>query len=177
MKWSGRGTRTAARPRTAARGQAPREQLQLGELDGLVHLLKDRVDVRARVDELGREPERLRRRVRVLEPARVGDEANVERLGDRRRQRDSELVEQVTDHLGGGRGVRVDQVDVSKAAVVVMVVDVDYELRPFEHLGHGPSRLAFAQSSAKAPLPASGGVRCRREEAVLARERPSRPGT
>ena len=38
--------------------------------------------VGAGLDELGREPERLRGRVRVLEAARVGDEADVERLGD-----------------------------------------------------------------------------------------------
>ena len=75
--------------------EGAREQLQLGELDGLVHLLEDGVDVRAGVDELGREPKRLRRRVRVLEPSRVGDERDVQRLGQLRRELDSELGEDV----------------------------------------------------------------------------------
>ena len=62
--------------------ERPREELQLRELDVLVDALEDAVDVGARLDEIGREPQRLRRRVRVLEAARVGDERDVERLGD-----------------------------------------------------------------------------------------------
>ena len=78
-----------------------REQLQLRELDRLVDALEDALDVDARLDELGREPERLRRRVRVLEAAGVGDERDVERLGDRGRQRDVELA-----RAGRGRSRR-----------------------------------------------------------------------
>src|SRR5262245_46133483 len=63
-----------------------REQLQLRELDGLVDLLEHRVHVGAGVDELCGKPQRLRRRVRVLEAAGVGDERDVERLGDFRRE-------------------------------------------------------------------------------------------
>ena len=69
-----------------------REQLQLRELHRLVHLLEDRVHVGAGLDELGGEPQRLRRRVRVLEAARVGDERDVERLGDLGRELDAELA-------------------------------------------------------------------------------------
>ena len=59
-----------------------REQLQLRELHRLVDVLEDPVDVGAGLDQLGGEPQRLRRRVRVLEAAGVGDEPDVERLGD-----------------------------------------------------------------------------------------------
>ena len=71
--------------------ERPREQLQLRELHRLVDALEDLVHVRAGLDEVGGEPQRLRRRVRVLEAARVGDECGVERLGDLRRQPDAEL--------------------------------------------------------------------------------------
>ena len=66
------------------------------------------MDVDARLDELGRQPQRLRRRVRVLEAARVGDERDVERLGDLRRQRDVELAQEVADDLAGRGRVRDD---------------------------------------------------------------------
>ena len=62
--------------------QRPRQQLELRELHRLVHALEDAVHVRPRLHELGREAQRLRRRVRVLEPARVRHERDVERLGD-----------------------------------------------------------------------------------------------
>ena len=68
------------------------EQLELRELDRLVDLLEDLVHVGAGLDELGGEPQRLRRRVRVLEAAGVGDERDVERLGDLGRQLDAELA-------------------------------------------------------------------------------------
>ena len=71
------------------------EQLELRELDRLVDLLEDPVEVGAGLDELGGEPERLRCRVRVLEAAGVGDERDVERLGELRRQRDVERSEDV----------------------------------------------------------------------------------
>ena len=64
------------------------------------------MDVGAGLDELGGEPERLRRRVRVLEAARVGDERDVERLRDLRasarrrarakRSRSTSLVEEAS---------------------------------------------------------------------------------
>ena len=93
-----------------------REQLQLRELHRLVDAAEDAVHVGAGLDELGREPERLRRRVRVLEAARVGDEPDVERLGDLRRQLHAELPEQVADDLGRRRGVGDDQVGRRRSA-------------------------------------------------------------
>ena len=68
------------------------------------------------LDQLGREPERLRRRVRVLEAAGVGDERDVERLRDRGRQLDVELGEQVAHDLAGRRRVRDDVVDRRRSA-------------------------------------------------------------
>ena len=62
------------------------EQLQLRERRRLVDLDEHLADVRARLDELGGEPQRLGRRVRVLEAPRVGDDRRVERLGDLGRQ-------------------------------------------------------------------------------------------
>src|SRR5581483_8308843 len=105
------------------------EQLHLRELDGLVDLLEDVVDVGPRVDALGCEPQGLRRRVRVLEAAGIGDEGDVERLGDLRRQLDAELSEDVAQDLARGRCVGDDQVHAAEARVVVVVVDVDDELR------------------------------------------------
>jgi hypothetical protein len=85
------------------------------------------VHVRAGLDELGREPERLRRRVRVLEAARVGDERDVQRLRDRRRELDAELAQEVADDLGRRGRVRDDEVERPEAGVVVVMVDVDRE--------------------------------------------------
>ena len=68
-----------------------REELELRELDVLVDALEDAVDVGPRLDEVGGEPQCLRRRVRVLEPARIGHERDVQRLGDLRREREIEL--------------------------------------------------------------------------------------
>src|SRR5207244_2185964 len=80
-----------------------------------VELLEPGVHVRARVDELRRETQCLRRRVRVLETPGVGDEGDVERLRDLRRQLDAELCEDVPQHLPGRRRARDDQVDVAEA--------------------------------------------------------------
>ena len=87
------------------------------------------MDVGAGLDELGREPERLRRRVRVLEPPGVGDERDVERLGELRRQLDAELGENVPQNLAGRGRVGDDEVEVAEARVVVVVVDVEGERR------------------------------------------------
>ena len=104
------------------------EQLQLRELHRLVDVLEDTLHVGARRDELGRQLERLRRRVRVLEPPRVRDEPDVERLRDLGRQRDVELTQDVAHDLGRRRRAVVDQHDVAETVVVVMVVDVDHQL-------------------------------------------------
>ena len=70
-------------------------QLQCRELDRLVDLLEDRVDVRSGVDELRREPERLRRGVRILEPSGVGDERDVEGFRQLRRELHAQFGEHV----------------------------------------------------------------------------------
>ena len=105
------------------------EELQLRELDVLVDALEDAVHVGTRLDEIRRETQRLRRRVRVLEPARVGHERDVQGLGDVGRERDAQLADHVCEHLAGRRCVRDDEVQVAEARVVVVVVDVDREPR------------------------------------------------
>ena len=90
--------------------------------------------VGAGLDELSGEAQGLGSRVRVLEPARVGDERDVEGLGDVGRQLDAELGQEVADDLAGRRRVRDDEVDRAEARVVVVVVDVDDERRAVEHL-------------------------------------------
>ena len=131
-----------------------RQKLQLRELHRLVDVLEDPVDVGARFDELGRQAERLRRRVRVLEAAGVGDETDVKRLRDlaasgRRRARGG-----CPDHLGGRRRVGDEQVDVAEAGVVVMVVDVDHELRAIDGLralGRSAARSRSRRRAGRAP--------------------------
>ena len=107
--------------------ERPGEQLQLRELHRLVDLLEDVVHVRPRLDEVGREPQSLRGGVCVLEPAGVGDEADVEGFGDLGSQPDAERIEQITGDLGCRGRIRDDEVDGSEARVVVMVIDVDDE--------------------------------------------------
>ena len=67
--------------------ERPAEQLELRELDRLVDPLEDLLHVGTGLEELGGEPQGLRGGVGVLEPPGVGDESDVERLGDLRRQR------------------------------------------------------------------------------------------
>ncbi len=61
-----------------------RQELQLREGHVLVDALEDAVYVGTRLDEVGSQPERLRRRVLILEPPRVGHDRDVQGLGDRR---------------------------------------------------------------------------------------------
>jgi hypothetical protein len=115
--------------------------------DGLVDALEDRVDVGARLDELRGEPQRLRRRVRVLEAPGVGDERDVEGLRDLRRQLDPSSREDVPQDLAVEDAVG-RSVAVAEARVVVVVVDVEDERRACERLGVGPILVSFAQSTA-----------------------------
>ena len=64
------------------------------------------------VESQSKFPTSLRRRVRVLKPARVGDERDVERLRNPRCDLDRELPEDVGEQLTGGRCLRHDEVDV-----------------------------------------------------------------
>ena len=144
------------------------KQLQLRERRRLVDLDEHFRHVGARLDELRREPKRLRRRVRVLEPARIGDECGVERLRDLRRQRDVQLPEDVGEHLTGGGRVLDDEVDVSEARVVVVVVDVDRERRLEQSRLDDPVLLRAVDGDEDA----LGDVRGR-----LAQRGPSLPGS
>ena len=101
------------------------DQLELRKLERLVHLPEDGVEVGARFDQIGGKPVRLRRRARVLKAPSVGDERDIERLGDLRRDPHTELGEHVAQHLARRRRIGDDEIDVTEACVVVMVVDVD----------------------------------------------------
>ena len=122
--------------------ERPREELELRELDRLVDALEHAVDVDARLDELRRQPQRLRRGVRVLEAARVGDERDVERLGDLRRQLDAPA-------RGGCRGRSrpsttppgTTRLIFAEPRVVVVVVDVERELHLVEQRRRLPHAL------------------------------------
>ena len=154
-----------------------REQLQLRELHALVDVLEDLVHVRAGLDELGGEAQRLRRRVRVLEPPRVGDERDVERLRDLRRQLDAELGQEVANDLAGRRRVRDDEVDRAEARVVVVMVDVDDERRAVRAppgRARAGSRSRSRARAGRAPAASSGSERpqvVERHPGVLARQR------
>ena len=147
-------------------------------------MLEDALDVRARLDQLGCEAVRLRGRVRVLEPAGVGDEPDVERLGDLGSQRDSERGEQVAHDLGRRGGIGDDEVDGAEAGVVVVMVDVDDERGLLEQAGIGPEPpLVGAVDREHAPLlddrrAALAQQLRQRQEAVLGRAAaPLPPGT
>ena len=121
--------------------ECAREQLQLGELHRLVDVLEDAVNVRAGLDELRGEPERFRRRVRVLEAAGVGDETDVERFGDFRRQRNVESRRMSRTISAVDDASVDDQVEVAEPGIVVVVIDVQHELRALDgiRLGADPS--------------------------------------
>ncbi len=126
------------------------EQLHLRELHRLVDALEDPLQVGARLEQVGREPQRLRSGVRVLEAPGVGHEPRVERLRDRGREGDTELGEHVGEQLRGRRRLGGNEVRGPEAGVVVVVVDVDH---------HGAwsrrssvSRVSCAQSTATSTL-------------------------
>ena len=101
-----------------------REQLHLAERHVFVELAEDPVNVDAGLDQVGRHPVGHRGRVLVLEPAGVGHERHVERLGDLRGELDLEVVEQRVEDLRRAGGVTDDEVRGPEAGVVVVVVDV-----------------------------------------------------
>ena len=121
--------------------ESPGEELQLRKLNVLIDPLENAIDVCPRLDEISRKTKRLRRRLRVLEPAGIGDERDVQRLGDLRREREVELVEHVGEDLPGRGRIRDDEVDVPEARVVVVMVDVDDERRRVDRarLGSHPT--------------------------------------
>ena len=110
---------SAARRRSARRCAEPaREQLELALRHALEEAAVDRVHVDARPRSASaaiwcaRGPGVL-----VHELAGVGDEPDVERLGDRAASSSTpEALHQVPDHLGGARRLRHDVVDGPEAA-------------------------------------------------------------
>ena len=124
------------RKRTAEQGEPARRQ-------PLVQHPMDALRLDARLDQLGRHHVRARRRVLEHELARVGDEPDVERVGDRRRDLGAELLGELVDDLGGARRRRLDEVDGAEAGVVVMVVDVqDVDLRATHEVDGHPVDVA-----------------------------------
>jgi hypothetical protein len=109
------------------------------------------VDVDPAVDQLGRHQVRARAGVLVHELAGVGDQADVERLGDLLRRRDAEPVHQVPQDLGRARGVRHHVVDRAEAGVVMVVVDVeDVAVVALEHLRRRAVDVAAVQEDDRA---------------------------
>ncbi len=66
---------------------------------------------------------------------------DVERLGDRGRQIDVELAEEVPHDLAGRRCVRDEEVDVAEGGVVVVMVDVHGERNLTDQRGGGAHPL------------------------------------
>ena len=91
-----------------------RQQLELALRHALVEAAVDPVPVDAAVEQRGRHLVRARAGVLVHEAARVGHQADVERLADRRRELHAELLHQVPDHLGRARGCRSTWLSVPK---------------------------------------------------------------
>ena len=96
-------------------GQAAREQLELALRDALVQAPVDRVRVDPAGDQLGRHLVRARAGVLVHEAAGVGDQADVQRLGDRRASpRRPSSLHQVPHHLRRARSRRTTWLIVPK---------------------------------------------------------------
>ena len=134
-----------------------RDELELGEGDVLVHALEDAVDVGPRLHELGGETKCLGRRVRVLEATRVGDDGDVERLGDRRREAEAELRK---------TSARISPVDEAwptiRFTLPKRVLSWWWSMSTTScafsrSVVSGPSRRSFAQSSATTTCPEESG--------------------
>ena len=119
---------------------------------------------------------RARRRVRVLEAARIRHEAHVERERGALGERDARLVEQPGHDLGRARGAGVDEVDRAEERVVVVVVDVDDAREPPGDLAGAvdAQRRAAVERDQRARGRVGGHAaldRVEPEERQLARER------
>ena len=75
-------------------------------------------------EQLGGHAMGTRARVLVHEAPRVGDQADVQRLRDRRRGCHAELAHEVPHDFRGARGAGIDVVERAEARVVVVVVEV-----------------------------------------------------
>ena len=115
-----------------------------------------------------------RRGVLVGEAPGVGDQPDVERLGDRRRQIDVEPAHQIPDDLGRAGGLPDDVVDRSEARVVVVVIDVHERLGVAQRGQRVAVEVAAVEEDRRAALEVLrrlGGQSVEREEAVLGRQR------
>ncbi len=107
--------------------------------------------------------------VRVLEAPCVGVERDVDRLGDRRRQVDAELAEEVADDLPVDEASGTTRLIAPLARVVVVVVDVDHERRAAAAPPAGPvsaARVALSSASTTRVAASSGSSRCRSSSAM-----------
>ncbi len=151
-----------------------RQQRQLAERHALVELSVDARHVDAGFDQLGGHQVRARPRALVHEAAGVGDQPDVQRLGDRRRRLHAEAVHQVPDDLGRARRVGDDVVERAEARVVVVVVDVE-QVRAVAQDARGVAVDVAAVEEHDGALRDVGGrladQAVEREEAVLARQR------
>ena len=105
--------------------QRAREQRELGLGHAFVQAPVDLVHVDAGLDQVGGHDMRGGAGVLVHEAPRVGDEADVERLGHLLRERDVERAREVPHDLRGARRLGHDVVDRAELRVVVMVVEVE----------------------------------------------------
>lgn len=121
-------------------GQAAGEQRQLSVRHALIHAAVDLVHVDARLDQVGGHQMSTRAGVLVHEAAGVGDQPDVERLGDVDGRLHAQAVHQVPHDFGRAGRLGEDVVDRAELGVVVVVVDVDdAQSRP---IGLPPTRLA-----------------------------------
>ena len=127
------------------------------------------------LDQVGRHRVRPRAGVLVHEPAGVGDQPHVQRLGDLQGGLDSQALHQVPHDLGRARRLGQHVVDRAEAGVVVVVVDVDdARSRPPERLGRISLEVAAVEEHDRALLEVLGRRLHQpgeREEAILLRQR------
>ena len=129
------------------------DQLELRDLKRFVNLLEDGVEIRARLDQLGRKTIRLRRGAGILELPRVGHERDVERLRNFRGELNAEFAEDVPQELTRRRSVCHDEIEVAEAAVVVVMIDVDDEVRAVDRSRVGAHAIGLrAIDSDERPL-------------------------
>ena len=131
--------------------------------------------VDARLDQVGGHQVCARTGVLVHEASRIGDQADIQRLGDIHRGLHPQSVHQVPDDLRGAGSLGNDEVDGAEVRVVVMMVDVE-DVHPSDPEGLGGVALEIAAIQEHRCALADVVGRCvdqsgEREEAVLGRQR------
>ena len=142
----------------------------------LVDAAVDVVDIDADVDEIGGHQVGGAPGVLVHEAPGVGDEPDVERLGDHPGRRHAELAHEFPHDLRGARRAIGDEVDGPEARVVVMVVDVEdvQTLLRAERLRGVASEVAAVEEDERAlgEIPGRFGDEVhQRQEGVFLRQR------